>query len=121
MQKPKISVRVTTETDKSQDLSGYLIQHNKFTESQRVLAMKTMIMRGLSEHRIADDNIPTILNNIPNDIYVGILDQKWESDSAKTQEDINLLANAIASQCGMYCIKDVNTTIMVSIINRIVK
>lgn len=120
-QKPKISVRVTTDSDKTQDLSSYLVQHKKFTESQRVLAMKTMIMRGLSESRIADNNIPTILNNIPDDIYIGILDEYCESDTTKAQEDIRLLANSIASQCGMYEIREVNTTLMVGIINRIVK
>lgn len=121
MAKPRMTVRVTTETDKSRDLSNYLVQHNKFTDSQRVLAMKTMIMRGLSESRIADNNIPTILNNIPDDIYIGILDEYLELGAEKTQDDITLLANSIASQCGMYGIREINTILMVSIINRIIK
>ena len=119
--KPNYNVRVTTETDKSEDLSNVLIQHKRFTESQRVIAMKTMIMRGLSEYRISDSNIPAILNNIPDDIYIGILNNYWDSDSKDREEDIRLLANAIASMCGMYRIQDINTGIMVTIISRIVE
>lgn len=118
---PNLRVRVTSQTDVSEDMSSYLIQHKRFTDSQRVLAFKTMIMRGLSENRIADRNIPQILNNIPDDVYTLIINQYWESEYPKCQDDIRLLANAIASQCGMYSISGINVPVMVDIIMHALK
>lgn len=114
MKTPVIKTRLTTSNDQSVDVEPY-ISSTSISNDQKVLCMKTMIMRGLSENRIADSNIPTILNNIPDNIYLEVIKNSYKTDNIK------ILANAISAMSGMYGIENIKVFLMMNIIKNALK
>ena len=117
MKTPVIKTRLTTSSDTTVDVDPYLHDMD-LTPDQKVLCLKTMIMRELSEHRIADSNIPTILNSIPDSNYHYILSDRGV---LANETNIKVLANAISAMCGMYGIDGITMHLIVDIIHKSLK
>lgn len=116
MKTPVIKTRLTTSSDTTVDVDPYL-HDTELSEDQKVLCLKTMIMRELLEHRIADSNIPTILNYISDKNYIRVIVKK----ELMQETSIKVLANAISAMCGMYGIDGITMHLMVDIIHKSLK
>ena len=107
-------VTVRSAADWTEDVLSQVVDFPEYyTPAGLVLAMKTDIMKGLMNNGITDPNIPNLLNNISDDIYMELRDETGK----KSQRELSCVSGVIINyivaglgMCGIYS-SDIYSTV----------